>query len=87
MLDKKNQKQILNRLNRIGGQVEGIKSMVEKPAYCVEILTQIAAVRAALSSVGQFLLEDHMKTCVSSAIKKGSGHKEIKELMNVFRKF
>jgi DNA-binding FrmR family transcriptional regulator len=87
MLDKNKKKKVAQRLNRIGGQVEGVKKMVEQGRYCVEVLNQIAAARAALSSVGQYVLEDHMKTCVATAIKKGSGSRKIKELMDVFKKF
>lgn len=61
--------------------------MVEEPRYCIDILTQIAAVRAALSAAGRFILEDHLKTCVRAAIKKGTGSREIKELIDVFEKF
>jgi len=61
--------------------------MVEEPRYCVDILTQIAAVRAALSSVASFILRDHLKTCVTAAIRRGAGEKEIQELMDVFKKF
>lgn len=87
MLSEKHRKQLSNRLNRVRGQVEGIKKMIEEPRYCVDILNQIAAVRAALLGVGRFILEDHMKTCVTSSIKRGGGEREIKELMDVFKKF
>lgn len=87
MLGPNKKKEAIKRLNRISGQVDGIKKMVDDSRYCVGILNQIAAVRAALSSVGQFVLEDHMKTCVTTSIKKGTGSREIKELMNVFKKF
>jgi len=87
MLSKKHQMQLAHRLSRIRGQIEGIRKMVEGPRYCVEILNQIAAVRAALSSVGRLILEDHLKTCVKGAIKRGQGEREIKELMDVFEKF
>lgn len=87
MLNKTHKKDMLKRLNRISGQIAGLKKMVEEPRYCVDILTQIAAVRAALSSVGKFLLEDHMRTCVTASIKKGTGDREIKEIMNVFEKY
>jgi len=87
MLDESKKKEVTKRLNRISGQVEGIRKMVDDSRYCVDILTQIAAVRSALSGVGQFVLEDHLKTCVSTAIKKGKGQAHIKELMDVFKKF
>jgi DNA-binding FrmR family transcriptional regulator len=87
MLDQKKRTRVAQRLNRIAGQVAGIKKMVEGERYCVDILTQIAAARAALSGVGSFVLEDHMLTCVRSAIRKGSGERHIRELMDVFEKF
>jgi DNA-binding FrmR family transcriptional regulator len=55
---------IKSRLNRIGGQVAGIQRMVEEKRYCVDILTQIAAARSALDSLGVELLADHMESCV-----------------------
>ncbi|MFH1683342.1 MAG: metal-sensitive transcriptional regulator [Candidatus Margulisiibacteriota bacterium] len=87
MLKSGKKEQVAKRLNRISGQVDGIKKMVDDSRYCVDVLNQIAAVRAALSGVGQFILEDHLKTCVSTAIKKGKGQAHIKELMDVFKKF
>ncbi len=87
MLNASHKKQVAKRLNRISGQVEGIKRMVGGSRYCIDVLNQIAAVRAALSGVGQFILEDHMKTCVTTSIKKGTGNRDIKELMHVFKKF
>ncbi|MFA4843528.1 MAG: metal-sensitive transcriptional regulator [Candidatus Margulisiibacteriota bacterium] len=87
MLDPKKKTQLGKRLNRIAGQVHGIRKMVEEPRYCVEILTQIAAARAALAGVGKFVLEDHLNTCVSTAIRRGAAEREIKELMDVFEKF
>jgi DNA-binding FrmR family transcriptional regulator len=87
MLNESKKKEVAKRLNRISGQVEGIKKMVDSSRYCVDILNQVAAARAALTGVGQFVLEDHMKTCVTISIKKGLGAREIKELMDVFKKF
>ncbi|MBU0573417.1 MAG: metal-sensitive transcriptional regulator, partial [Candidatus Margulisbacteria bacterium] len=73
MLRERHQKQISARLNRIRGQVEGIKKMINEPRYCVDILNQVAAVRAALQGVGRMVLEDHLKTCVTRAIKRNGG--------------
>lgn len=87
MLADREKKEVFRRLNRISGQIDGIKRMVEAPRYCVDILTQVAAARAALSSVGSFIIEDHMKTCLKSAIIGGKGNKEIKEIIDVFKKF
>lgn len=64
-------KDLLNRLNRIEGQIRGIKSMVEDERYCVDILTQVSAVQAALNSFNKILLSDHIKTCVVEDIQRG----------------
>jgi CsoR family transcriptional regulator, copper-sensing transcriptional repressor len=60
-----------SRLNRIEGQVRGIKGMIEKDAYCDDVLNQIASIQSALNSVGKILLEGHMKSCVIDRIQKG----------------
>jgi DNA-binding FrmR family transcriptional regulator len=67
----KEYKDLINRLNRIEGQVRGIKGMVEKNAYCPDILIQVAAVNAALNSFNKVLLSNHIKTCVTRDIKEG----------------
>jgi DNA-binding FrmR family transcriptional regulator len=87
MLNSAKKKEVEKRLNKISGQIDGLKGMVEEGRYCVDILNQIAAVRSALASAGRFILEDHLRTCVARAIKKGSGDRGIRELMDVFKKF
>lgn len=62
---------MVSRLNRIEGQVRGIKGMVEKDAYCDDILNQIAAVQSAMKSVSRLLLESHMKSCIVNRIQSG----------------
>ena len=64
-------KALINRLNQIEGQVKGIRGMVEKNAYCTDILTQVAAVTAALNAFNRELLAEHIKTCVASDIRSG----------------
>ncbi|MDE6752064.1 MAG: metal-sensing transcriptional repressor [Eubacterium sp.] len=64
-------KSLINRLNRIEGQIRGIKGMVEKNAYCTDIITQVAAANAALNSFNKELLSTHIKTCVADDIKAG----------------
>ena len=63
---------MLNWLSRIEGQVRGIKRMVEEDAYCVDIITQVAAVNAALNSFNKVLLTNHIKTCVAKDIREGN---------------
>ena len=65
-------KNLLNRLNRIEGQIRGIKNMVEKDAYCTDILVQVAAANAALNSFSKVLLANHMRTCVVDDIRAGN---------------
>ena len=68
---EKEYKDLLHRLNRIEGQVRGIKGMVERDAYCTDILVQVAAVNAALNSFNRVLLANHTKTCVTQDIREG----------------
>ncbi|KZZ82646.1 metal-sensitive transcriptional regulator [Bacillus sp. SJS] len=64
-------KNLTSRLNRVEGQVRGIKRLIEEDTYCDDVITQIAATQAALNSVGKLLLEGHMKTCVAERIQAG----------------
>ena len=65
-------KTLINRLNRIEGQVRGIRKMVENDAYCVDILTQVSAIQAALNAFNRELLSNHIRTCVMDDIKNGN---------------
>ena len=78
----------LRRLKNIEGQVRGLQRMIEEEKYCVDILTQISAVRAALNSVGMIILRRHIETCVTEAIATGGAEQVqiIDELMNVLSK-
>ena len=62
---------LIHRLNRIEGQIRGIRGMVEKSAYCPDILVQVAAVNAALNAFNRELLAEHIKTCVARDIRDG----------------
>lgn len=64
-------KALINRLNRIEGQIRGIRGMVEKNAYCTDIIVQVTAVNAALNAFNKELLANHIKTCVADDIKAG----------------
>lgn len=74
-----------SRLNRIEGQIRGIKAMIEKDVYCDDVLNQIAAVQSALNSVGKLLLEGHMKSCVIERIQEGDSE-VIDELLKTMNK-
>jgi DNA-binding FrmR family transcriptional regulator len=78
---------LLKRLARIEGQVRGVARMIEEDRYCVDVLTQLAALRSALDAVGLQLLEDHTHGCVQGAVRSGEGEAAIAELMEVVRKF
>ncbi|MGO0059705.1 metal-sensitive transcriptional regulator [Brevibacillus fluminis] len=71
---------LITRLNRIEGQIRGVKGLIEKDTYCDDVLNQIAAIQSALNSVGRLLLEGHMKSCVIDRIQSGD-HDVIDELL------
>lgn len=76
---------LLHRLNRIEGQVRGVKRMVEEDAYCVDILTQVSAITAALNSFNKVLLGNHIRTCVAENIRQGNDE-VIDELVKTMQK-
>lgn len=78
-------KKLINRLNRIEGQVRGVKGMVEKNAYCTDIIIQVSAINAALNSFNKELLSNHIKTCVANDIKEGKDE-TIDDLLNTLSK-
>ena len=81
----KDYKDLLNRLSRIEGQIRGIRGMVEKDAYCIDILTQVAAANAALNSFNKVLLANHIKTCVTQDILDGK-EETVDELVATLQK-
>ena len=82
---EKEYKDLIHRLNRIEGQIRGIKGMVEKDVYCPEILVQVAAVNAALNSFNKVLLANHIRTCVARDIRQGK-EETIDELVATLQK-
>lgn len=76
---------LIHRLNRIEGQVRGIRGMVERNAYCTDILVQSAAVNAAINSFNRVLLENHIKTCVTRDIIEGK-EETVDELLVTLKK-
>ena len=68
---EKVKRNLISRLNRVEGQIRGIKGMIEKDVYCDDIITQIAATQSALNAVGKLMLEGHMKSCVAERIQQG----------------
>ena len=78
-------KSLISRLNRIEGQVRGIRGMVERGAYCTDILVQVAAANAALNAFSKELLASHIKTCVAQDIRDGKDE-TIDELVDTLQK-
>ena len=78
-------KNLIHRLNRVEGQIRGIKGMLEKNAYCTDILVQSSAVTAAINAFNKELLENHIKTCVADDIRNGKDE-TIDELMATLQK-
>lgn len=90
MLSDDEKKKLNNRLRRVIGQVEAVGRMIEDEEYCVDILMQLSAATGALDKVGQIVLEEHIKTCVSDAIESGDAadrDEKIAELIKIFRKY
>ena len=78
-------KKLIHRLNRIEGQIRGIRGMLEKNAYCIDILGQVSAANAALNAFGKELLAEHIRTCVAQDIREGRDE-TIEELVNTLQK-
>jgi CsoR family transcriptional regulator, copper-sensing transcriptional repressor len=76
-----NKKDLQDRLRRIEGQVRGLQRMVEEDTYCIDILTQLNSVNAALKAVGMGLLDAHVRHCVRESIEQGQGDEKVEELM------
>ena len=79
-------KLITNRLSRIEGQVKGIKKMVEEDKYCNDILIQLSAIENSVKSLSNYILENHLYTCVTNDLEKGN-LEIIDELISLFKKF
>lgn len=78
---------ILKRLNRIEGQIKGIQKMLEADKNCVEVLTQVAAVRAAVNKVGGMILENYSMKCLGNAVSSNEKEKAVEELTRTIQSF
>jgi DNA-binding FrmR family transcriptional regulator len=89
MLDETQQQVIVTRLNRIEGQVRGIRRMVQEPRLCVEILQQLAAAEAALNRISLAVFRFHVEVCVPEGIAKGDPERSqrLSELVDIFDRF
>ena len=82
-----NEKKIIyNRINRIEGQLKGIKNMIEKDTYCKDVLTQLSAVENSVKSLSNHILENHLYNCVTRDLENGD-YEVIDELISLFKKF
>lgn len=82
----KDKSQLVRRLARIEGQVRGITRMIEREEYCVDILQQTSALRAAVDSLAVLVLEDHVQGCVRTAAEQGNADKYVEEVVDVVRR-
>jgi len=82
---EEDKKALISRLNRIEGQIRGIRGMVEKDAYCIDIITQASAAGSALNSFSKELLGDHIKSCVAEDVRNGNNEK-LDELVKTLQK-
>ena len=76
---------LTRRLKIVEGQVRGLQEMIEKDAYCIDVITQTSAVKQALSGIEDALMESHLGTCVVHQIKKGKENTAIGEILKVYR--
>ncbi len=83
----KHKKDLLNGLKTIEGQARGVYKMVEEDRYCVDILVQLAAIKARVNKLGLSIIESHTRGCVTMAIKGGQGEEYIEELVDIISKF
>ncbi|WP_371379804.1 metal-sensitive transcriptional regulator [Sporomusa aerivorans] len=87
MLNEQEKIDIKKRLRRTSGQINGIEKMIDEGRYCVDVLQQIMAARAALNQVALIMIESHTKSCVVNAIKENRTEQAVDELMGVLSKF
>ena len=89
MLERHQQQAIVTRLNRIEGQIRGIRRMVQEPRLCVEILQQLAAAEAAMNRISLAVLRFHVEKCVPEGIDRGEPErtKRLTELVDIFDRF
>tara|TARA_B100001167_G_C16731805_1_gene286367 strand:- start:573 stop:836 length:264 start_codon:yes stop_codon:yes gene_type:complete len=84
-MKQEQQKKSINRLNRIEGQIRGLKKMIEDDIYCIDIISQTTSVRSALKGLEDALIENHLSTCVVSQIKNGKEKKAVDEIIKVYK--
>lgn len=85
--DLSDKEDLIRRLKKIEGQVKGIQRMVENDKYCVDILIQVAAIRAAINKVGTIIFENHSRGCLQKAVDENNKEEAVEELIGVLTKF
>ena len=85
MNKKENSKKLIRRLKLVEGQVRGLQRMIEENKYCIDIITQTSAIKAALSNVEDILLADHLSHCVVNQVKSGKAKKAQEEILKVYK--
>jgi CsoR family transcriptional regulator, copper-sensing transcriptional repressor len=80
-------KELQDRLRRIEGQVRGLQRLVDEDTYCIDILTQVNSVTAALKAVGLGLIDDHVRHCVRESLERGEGDAKVEELVSAVARF
>lgn len=83
--DEKTIKELVNRMNRIEGQIRGIKGMIERQVYCDDVLNQIASAQSALDGASRLILEKHLKSCVKEQLQAGDEQVVDEVLKTIFR--
>jgi DNA-binding FrmR family transcriptional regulator len=78
---------LVSRLNRIEGQIRGIKNMIEDDKYCMDVLMQVAAAKSALNSAAALILESHIQECIKKAIEQGQCTAVVDELTDVIKRY
>lgn len=85
MGEKENKNKLVKRLQIIEGQVRGVREMIEKNKYCIDVITQTSAIKQALSGIEDNLMEGHLNTCLIKKIKKGEDKQATKEILKVYQ--
>jgi DNA-binding FrmR family transcriptional regulator len=85
--DSRHDREVTTRLRKASGQVAGVLAMYEDGRYCIDVLDQLSAVRAALDAVALLILEDHMHTCVRHAVERGDAEEKVDELATAVRRY
>ncbi len=87
MINEETKKDVLPRLRKIEGQIKGIQKMVEKERYCIDIINQVTAAQRALDQVSLKVMQRHIESCVTNAVKADGGDSIMEELMETIYKF